>query len=229
MTAGIAAPAAAREQTYLIRTLDASAQDPSSPGNLWVGSGIPATNFIATVDGSPGVELAMKAMFRHGADILPTYLDSKGNLHVEVPSGIEPGTEANPRAKWNWTFSVNASLPGSLPSLDDYSVGMFIDLDPSDGLDWLGLRLVKISNNPPAGTSGYGWVIPGNYVPVIGDDEGTSTVSQNSQNIAFYKSSLTDPSYNYGPGHFTMRLRLAEKSNPANNTVLTVIIDVVDP
>jgi hypothetical protein len=213
-----------------MRTLDSTAQDPGSPGNLWVGTGIPATNFIARVDKPQGVELAIKGMFRHGADILPSYIDTKGIVHVQVPSGIEAGTEANPRAKWNFTFSVGAALPGSLPTLgDDYNVALAIDLDPTDGVQFLNLRLARINNSPPSGTSGYGWVIPGNYVPVIPDDEGNATVTQNSQNIAFYKSILTDPSYNYGPGKFDVRLKIAEKANPANHTTLYVVFDVVDP
>jgi hypothetical protein len=212
-----------------MRTLDSTAQDPGSPGNLWVGTGIPATNFLARVDTPQGVELAIKGMLRHGADILPTYIDGKGIVHVQVPSGIEAGTEANPRAKWNFTFSVNASLPGSLPTLDDYNVTLSIDLDPTDQAQFLNLRLAKISNSPPAGTSGYGWVVRGNYIPVIPDDEGTSTVTQNSQNVAFYKTQLTDPSYNYGPGKFDVKLGIREKGNPSAFSTLHVIFDVVDP
>jgi hypothetical protein len=95
---------------------------------MWAGSGIPATNFILKENTDAGVELAIKGMYRQGADIPPTYVDSDGVVHVEVPTGhqvVDPAhgvpSERTDRARWNWTYSVNVALDPSNPDLDWYS------------------------------------------------------------------------------------------------------------
>jgi hypothetical protein len=201
---------------YLTRTLDAAAQDSGSPGNMWVGSGIPATNFLVQENLDAGVELGLKAHLRQGADIPPAYVDGDGSVHVIVPSGAQPGNPA--RAAWNFTFSVNVAPGGVLASLDDYDVDLLIDLDPSKKVDYLKLKLAKLG--PPAGApsqqNGYGW--KAGATVAIGDDEGTSQVSQNSQNLAFYAAAIdTDKSqpgiqpYTFGPGEFDVVLSIRAK------------------
>jgi hypothetical protein len=203
---------------YLTRTLDAAAQDPTSPGNLWVGSGIPATNFLVQENLDKGIELGIKGQIRQGGDILPTFVDADGSVHVVVPSGPQPGNPT--RAAWNFTFSVNTALPGANPSLDDYDATLLIDLDPSDKTNYLELKLAKLG--PPAAApdqhNGYGWKA-GNTV-AISDDEGTSRVTQNSQNLAFY-ASLIDTNkaqpgvqpYTFGPGQFDVDLSIRAKAD----------------
>ena len=198
---------------YLTRTLDAAAQDSGSPGNMWAGTGIPATNFLVQINPDEGVELALKAHLRQGADILPTYVDADGVVHVEVPSGSQPSVPN--RAAWNFTFSVNAALPGAEPSLDDYEAQLLIDLDPSEKVDYLVLNLAKVGS-PSGQQNGYGWKA-GSTV-AIGDDEGTSQVTQNSQNLAFYAAAIdTNPKvpgiqpYTFGPGQFDVVLNIREK------------------
>jgi hypothetical protein len=201
---------------YLTRTLDATAQDAGSPGNMWAGSGIPATNFLVQINPDAGVELGLKAHLRQGPDIPPTYVDEDGRVHVVVPSGPQPGVPD--RAAWNFTFSVNAALPEAKPSLEDYEVELLIDLDPSKRTDFLKLKLDKLGPPaaPPLQKNGYGWKA-GSTV-AIPDDEGTNQVSQNSQNLAFYASAIdTNPKqpgiqpYTLGPGEFDIVLSIRTK------------------
>jgi hypothetical protein len=223
---------------YLTRTLDATAQDSASPGNLWVGSGIPATNFLAQVNTPAGIELAIKGMIRQGGDILPTYVDGDGIVHVQVPSGAQPANPA--RAAWNFTYSVNASLPGAAATLDAYEAHLQIDLDPSEGTRYLDLKLARVGAagpGPEPDTNGFGWVA-GNTV-VIGDDEGTQRVTQNSQNYAFYASIIDSDRtqqglqpYTFGPAQFDVELSLRAKFGPMRGRDVArvhVIFDVVDP
>jgi hypothetical protein len=201
---------------YLTRTLDATAQDTGSPGNMWAGTGIPATNFLVQINPDAGVELGLKAHLRQGPDIPPTYVDDDGRVHVVVPSGQQPANSN--RAAWNFTFSVNAALPEAKPSLEDYEVELLIDLDPSKRTDFLKLKLDKLGppEAAPGQHNGYGWKA-GSTV-AIPDDEGTDRVTQNSQNLAFYASAIdTNPKqpgiqpYTFGPGEFDIVLSIRAK------------------
>ena len=201
---------------YLTRTLDATAQDSGSPGNMWAGTGIPATNFLVQINPDAGVELGLKAHLRGGADIPPTYVDDDGRVHVVVPSGQQPANSN--RAAWNFTFSVNAALPEAKPSLEDYEVELLIDLDPSKRTDFLKLKLAKLGppEAAPGQHNGYGWKAGSNTA--IPDDEGTDQVSQNSQNLAFYANAIdTNPKqpgiqpYTFGPGEFDVVLSIRAK------------------
>jgi hypothetical protein len=228
---------------YLARTLSAPAQDPGSPGNLWVGSGLPATNFIMQENLEAGVEVGIKAHYRQGHDILPSYVDPKGVVHVIVPAGpqvVDPAhgvPVAHPgRAAWNFTFSVNTALPGASPTLSNYEAELKIDLDPSEKTDYLTLKLTKLG--PPAAApsqiNGYGWKTS-KGITAIGDDEGTARVTQNSQNLAFY-AALIDTNkqqpgiqpYTFGPGQFDVELSLRHKTGPELAKV-HVVFDVVAP
>lgn len=201
---------------YLTRTLDVAAQDSGSPGNTWVGTGIPATNFLVQINPDAGVELGLKAHLRQGPDVPPAYVDDDGRVHVVVPSGPQLGVPN--RAAWNFTFSVNAALAGAKPSLEDYEVELLIDLDPSKRTDFLKLKLDKLGppEAAPGQHNGYGWK-SGSTV-AIPDDEGTDRVTQNSQNLAFYASAIdTNPKqpgiqpYTFGPGEFDVVLSIKKK------------------
>ena len=45
---------------------DPAAQDPSSPGNLFAGSGIPATGFGLARNEDAGIELGLQVIYRQG-------------------------------------------------------------------------------------------------------------------------------------------------------------------
>jgi len=231
---------------YLDRTVDATAQDTCTPGFLWQGAGNPATTFQRKRNLDAGIELAIKAIIRQGADIRSTYVDGDGLVHIEVPSGAQPG---NPnRAAWNFTYSYDVALDASNPTLDNYDAELWIDLDPSDRTDYLKLKLTKLGPPaPPAAcprepdANGYGWKA-GNTV-VIPDDEGTDHVTQNSQNLAFYTTLIdNDPHqkgiqpYTFGAGQFDVVMTIKRKNarnrhhddDGNDGTTLHVVFDVVD-
>jgi hypothetical protein len=219
--------------TYLQDNLDETAQDSGAPGNMWAGTGIPSTNFVLRRYEYSGIELAIKAHLRQGADILPTLVDSDGVVHVEVPTGSQPGVPN--RAAWNFTFSYDVALKPGNPDLEEYRGYLLIDVDPSKRTRYLKLKLVKLPGTPTGQASGYGWASQG--VVAIGDDEGTSQVTQNSQNLAFYEDLIdADPytpgkqSYvatDYGPGQFDVKMIL--KKRHRTSAELHVVFDVVEP
>jgi len=231
---------------YLDHSVDATAQDTCTPGFLWQGAGNPATTFQRKRNLDAGIELAIKGIIRQGPDIRSTYVDGDGLVHIEVPSGAQPG---NPnRAAWNFTFSYDVALDAANPTLDNYDAELWIDLDPSDKTDYLKLKLAKLGPPAPAAacprepdSNGYGWKA-GSTV-VIGDDEGTDRVTQNSQNLAFYATLIdSDPNqkgvqpYTFGPGQFDVVMTIKRKNGRNRNqddngngmTTLHVVFDVVN-
>jgi len=221
--------------TWLAEDLDATAQDPGAPGTMWAGTGIGAANFIIRQYEKAGIELAMKGHLRQGPDVPPTYIDGDGVIHVEVPTGSQPGVPN--RAAWNFAYSYDVALDPGNPDLEDYRGYLMIDIDPSKETDYLKLRLDKLTDTPTGQRNGYGWVYMG--TPVIPDDEGTSKVSQNSQNMAFYDDIIdADPdtpgqqSYvasGYGPAQFDVKMVLKRGRHGKNEAELHVVFDVVDP
>ena len=140
-----------------------------------------------------------------------------------------------------FTYSLNAALDASHPDLYDYDGDLWIDLAPSDKVKYLKLTLSQggpVQANPclEPDLNGYQW-IAGDTV-VIGDDEGTSKVTQNSQNYAFYRSLIdTDKNqpgvqpYTFGPAHFDVVLMLKSKDDHEDGgkhkTTLHFVFDVV--
>jgi hypothetical protein len=227
---------------YLDRKVHATAEDTCTPGFIWQGAGSTATTFQRKRNEDAGIELAIKGLLRQGADIPSTYVDGHGLVHIEVPTGPQPSA-AN-RAAWNFTYSYDVAIDPTNPNLDSYEAELWIDLDPSEHTDYLKLKLAKIASPSAAGPcprekdlNGYGWKA-GSTV-VIGDDEGTDRVSQNSQNLAFYASLIdSDPDtkgiqpYTFGPGQFDVVMTIKEKGRSRqgsghSKTVLHVVFDVV--
>ena len=227
---------------YLDHTVHPTAQDTCTPGFLWQGAGNPATTFQRKRNLDAGVELAIKAIFRQGPDIRSTYVDADGLVHIEVPAGSQttPAPNAN-RAAWNFTYSYDVALNPGNPMLDGWDAELWVDLDPSEKTKYLKLKLAKLTSPPPAtpclepDLNGYGWK-SGNTV-VIGDDEGTDHVTQNSQNFGFtsFRSQIDgDPNtpgiqpYNFGPGQFDVVMMIKRKhGGERSETVLHVVFDVV--
>jgi len=225
---------------YLDHEVHSTAQDTCPGGTLWQGRGNPATTFQRKRNLDAGVELAIKAILREGADIRSTYVDADGLVHIEVPTGTELTPTANPnRAAWNFTFSYDVALNPTNAMLDGWDADLWIDLDPSEKTKYLKLKLAKLTSPPPAApclepdANGYGWK-SGNTI-VIGDDEGTDHVTQNSQNLAFYRTQIDgDPNtpgiqpYNFGPGQFDVVMMIKRKqAGEKSKTVLHVVFDVV--
>ncbi|MEJ8574411.1 hypothetical protein [Microbaculum marinum] len=224
------------ERTVLLAAPFWKGEDPAAPGTLWVGTGIPATNFILQRYAGRGVELAIKVHLRQGADLLPSYVDTDGILHVEVPAGhqMAPIEHIN-RAKWNFTFSVDTGFRTKKYTLEDFTARLFVDVDPSRKTDFLKLDLAVKDEFPVGQYNGYGWEYDGDFI--ITDDEGTNVVTQNSQNLAFYDEFIdADPdapgqqSYmeaDFPPGEFDVVLHLiaADKTWRAK---LHVVFDVVE-
>lgn len=189
--------------TYAVNVApDASAQDPGSPGNLYVGSGIPAANFGTATNAAAGIELGMMLLYRQGPNVVPTDTYDDGSLAFDVASGPQStvnGSFANnaDRAAWNYTFSIATGLGGATTTLADYTFQLLIDVDPGPGTNFRTLQLEAEVTPQAAGQSGFAWRdLLTNTFP-ISDDEGTANVTQNSQNYAFY-APLLGGVYNAG-------------------------------
>lgn len=180
---------------------DPSAFDPASPGNLYAGSGIPAVNFGTARNESAGIELGMMILYRQGPTVASSDDYADGVLEYDVASGAQStanGSFANnaARAAWNFTYSVATGLNGATTDLNDFTFQLLIDVDPGPGTNFQTLALEAELTPQAAGQSGFQWrLVPMGPVP-IADDEGTTNVTQNSQNYAFYGI----PGYNGGTG-----------------------------
>lgn len=90
---------------------DPAAEDPASPGNLFVGTGIPAENFGTARNEDAGIELGLMVLYRQGPTVLSTDDYADGVLHFAVASG--PQSTANGsfvnnlnRAAWTSPFRL---------------------------------------------------------------------------------------------------------------------------
>ena len=180
---------------------DFTAQDPASPGNLFVGTGIPAENFGLARNEGAGIELGLMVLFRQGPTVVSTdnYVDGVLNFNVASgPQSTANGSSVNNpnRAAWNFTFSVATGLNAVPANLNSNTFQLLYDVDPGPGTSYRTLTL------EPGGTgsSGHQWRDQGTSLVFINDDEGNLKVTQNSENYAFtfFQSFLTSA---YGPGN----------------------------
>lgn len=213
---------------YLTRTLDPTAIKPIT-NDMYTGNGNTVVNFMLKRNLKQDLEIAVKAKFRQGPDIRPTYVDADGIVHVEVPTGAQltgptcslpsPPTACN-RAIWSWDYSISSAIEGSTRPLLDFDCRMRIDLDQSKKAKYLNLKLVRLRPPGPFGSetdaNGLGW--KAGSTTVIPDDAGNPDdagapevqVTQNSQNYAFYRSPPFPP-YNFGPAEFDFEISCAKK------------------
>jgi hypothetical protein len=198
---------------------DPSAQDPASPGNLYVGSGIPATGFGVARNEDAGIELGFQVIYRQGPVVTTSDDYADGVLQFQVndgPQSTANGSFANNpnRAAWNFQFSVATGLNGETTDLDNFTFKLLIDTDKGAGTNYVSLTLEPELTPQAAGQSGYQWRDDASGIVLIADDEGTGNVTQNSQNYAFYNI----PGYNIGnafagPGTFDLQLLAFDDQN----------------
>ncbi len=167
---------------------DITAQDPASPGNLFVGSGIPAENFGLARNEAAGIELGMMVLYRQGPTVVSTDNYADGVLNFNVASGPQSmanGSQSNntTRAAWNFTFSVATGLNGATTNLSGHTFQLLYDVDAGPGTSYRTLTLEP--GTPGPGLSGYQWRDQAFLFPFIVDDEGNANVTQNSENYAF--------------------------------------------
>lgn len=172
---------------------------------MWVGDGIPPTGFL--IQEIDGIEIGLKFHLRNGPDIPITAIDDQGRFHVTVPAGLQPGTEASPRAKWNFAFSVDSGPHGLAALLGEARIRL--DVDPGAGTNFVGLSLTQIGADPEGDDNGWGWETQAG-VDEINDDEGTQSVTQNSYNYAFTSDLPGGGSYDLGPGEFEIQLLISD-------------------
>jgi len=198
--------------------VDVSAQDPSSPGNLFVGSGIPATAFGIAENVAAGVELGLQVIYRQGPTVASVDDYDDGVLHFVVNDGAQStlnGSSANnaARASWSFEYSIATGLNGATTDLNDFTFKLLYDVDPSAGASYRTLTLEQEVAPQGAGQSGFQWRDEGTGLVFIADDEGNANVTQNSENYSFtfFQNFLTEaygPGNNFaGPAHFDIQLQ----------------------
>jgi hypothetical protein len=179
-------------------TVDASGHEPGP--QLHFGSGNTVDGFNIVRHEGAGIEIALKAKERLGpGEYEPTITDD-GVAVYEVPGGFGTAASWGLPAKWSFDFSVITGLNGRTEELSDFVFVAKIDVDPTEGVDWLvftfdGAWFLDLSD-PFAGAFG-------------GDDRGGDTVEQNSVNLAFsvFQNAIKehDPAYQYEYGTFDIQ------------------------
>ena len=182
-------------------------------GNLFVGSGIPATGFGLANQTDVGVELGLQVIYRQGPVVLSSDTYADGVLHFAVNEGAQStanGSQVNNanRAAWSFEYSIATGLDGNPGTLDSYTFQLKYDIDPTAGVSYRTLVLEPGGS----GTSGHQWRDVGTNQVFIADDSGNANVTQNSENYAFsfFQSFLTSaygPDNGFGgPGRFDIVL-----------------------
>jgi hypothetical protein len=151
----------------------------NSNGYLNFGGGNTADGFNIVRDAGAGIEIALKAKERGGADYLAHQENGVTVYHVDA--GSDPSA-AN-RAAWNFDFSVATGINGNGKALSDYTFKAFVDVDKSDAVNYVEFDL---QNGLGSGNTPWlridGGVLAGGFA----DEDGTNPhFSQNSVNIGF--------------------------------------------
>jgi hypothetical protein len=182
--------------TYGVNTLpDPAAEDPAAPGTLFVGTGIPASDFATARNEAAGIELGFQIIYRQGPTVTSSDSFADGVLNYSVADGPQStanGSQADVanRAAWNFQYSIVTGLNGATTDLNDFTFRLLIDLDSGASVSYATLQLAPGGVVPPQ-PSGFHWT--DGSTTIIPDDQGNANVTQNSQNYAFYAASLTPP------------------------------------
>jgi hypothetical protein len=122
--------------SYAVNTApDASAIDPLSPGNLYAGNGIPATNFGTARNEGAGIELGLQVIYRQGPSVATADDYSDGVLHFAVNDGPQSTTNGSflnnaNRAAWSFEYSIVTGLNGETTNLEP--IREVLESDESD-------------------------------------------------------------------------------------------------
>lgn len=152
-----------------------------------------------------GLELALKAKVRGGADYDVKETTEDGTVVYDVASG--PGTGG--RAVWSFDYAATAGTNQNSNKIADVKLAMFIDLDPSESVNYLKLLGVRDGS-----TDEVKWTTESG-ASVITDDGFTVHTTQNSENygFAFIKNNIdVDPNtdgvqpYDFSAGTFDIKL-----------------------
>lgn len=185
-------------------------------GNMWVGSGIPVTDFQKQATGA--FEVALNGNYRQGDTVKAFSVDQKGAVHFDLPGGtqvVDPAHNVpsdNPnRAAASFNYSVTIDDDGPYGSwgafLSDNKVELKIDIDPSSGVSYLTLGLFHDEDLGTGSADTYWATKFADGTPdqiIIADDAGNDHASQNSQNMVFYKAvieAFTGQEYDYDGIH----------------------------
>jgi len=191
--------------TLLNATLDVTATD--GHGHILNGGGNPAAGWEIQNNGS--FQLASDVHYRQGDTVQPAAVDQDGTLYYNMRAGTQvadslhhvPGADAT-HAATNFDFSFDTGVgPGTHQTIQQFlaSGGQFlfnIDLDPGAGNDPLQLHAVYDPVNN-AGGSHVVWQDDHHNI-VIADDAGNQFVTQNSQNLGFYRSLIDVDPHHHG-------------------------------
>ena len=217
-------------QSY-VGEIDSSAIDGDE---LYVGDGNTTDRFTISRHEGAGIELALKAKKTRTDDYDRDIEEADDGVSVyTVDSGVS--SLASNRSDWSFDFSVATGLNGrDEETLDDYDFSIFVDIDPSENIDYAEFHLAK-TDELGDGT-GQPWVLidaeSGDFVDFIAgfsdDDTAGPSISQNSVNFGFgfMQDLLNEYSYTNGEGEFDIRLEASQGDVQLVGTQIRV--DVVE-
>lgn len=186
-------------------TVDALAQKGGT--QMYYGNGNTTTGWNIERHEGAGIELALKAKVRGGPDFDVVDTKDDGTVVYNVLGG--PGQ--NGRAIWSFDYSATAGTNNNSDKIADVKLAMFIDLDPSESVNYLKLNGVR-----DGATDEVKWTLD-DGTSIITDDGFTVHTTQNSENygFAFIKNNIDmDPNtdgvqpYDFSDGTFDIKLEV---------------------
>lgn len=164
--------------------------DPENLDELYAGTGNPTDGMVLSVNTEAGIELALDARYR--------FPETPFVEPVEIDTETAKATyqlDADLGSSIRFAYSV-ASTDGTPLNLTAYDIKLFIDTDAGPGQEWVELLLQADTDGVETyaynnANSVYDWGsvdTPGlpNGTPLIQDDGGSTSVSQNVQAFQWY-------------------------------------------
>ena len=227
-----------------------SATKNGAGAQLLAGSGIPASHFGLAENNSSGIELGMQVIYRPGPTVTTADTYDDGVLHFNVNTGPQStanGSSSNNAARAAWSFDY--SIAAGLQRPAGQSGQLHVQAPAPTSIQASAPAITPCSSFPTAAstraratpaTSGLIPIVnasgPGTingHPIVIGDDAGSATVTQNSENYAFsfvqnYLTGVYGPANSFnGPAHFDLDLQAFQGSTLlADNHI---VVDVNAP
>ena len=160
-----------------------------------------------TVNRMNGVEVGLRAKMRYPVP-MNTFNSNGNGTYSHSAGGYNSGgiLGLGNRASWNYEFSVNSNFDGSSGlMLDDITTIISIDLDPSQGTNFVSGDIFTFWSDNNVGTNA-----TGNGSGVIDNTNlGNYNVAQNSQNLGFLPPGFFDASIN---GTYDFQLTAFDKN-----------------